>query len=708
MFDYAMLPKSLQWLDIHKNAITGLENYFSSVNGNNLSEEERIIDYLDASFNSIKELGPQNVPNTIETLILNDNKITTVVPYTFFKKKGLKKVDLTLNKMETIDRNAIRLSSDMETSTTQSTPTTFLLGGNPIRCDCHMAWFKSINSGINSVQNYPKIADLESIYCQLLHSKKSTVIPLVEANADDFLCSYETHCFALCHCCDYDACDCEMTCPGNCTCYHDNPWTKNIVDCSDSAFLDLPDQLPMDSTEIFLDGNNINELQSHDFIGRKNLITLYLNDSNILTVENHTFNGLSVLEELHLENNRIKVLQGDEFHGLNALKKLFLQNNLLRTINNSTFNGLGSLKVLSLHGNQLVDFPAWTLTENVKTLSHISLMGNRWSCHCGFITKFQRWLRIMKNNDLVQELSSLYCSHSSDEESFEKVSDNTVFATSSAIIERDLILTRNNTECHKFEYGTSEIQMLDKSGESRLNYLPLLISTLIFFTLFIVGLVTTYIYRNEARVWLYSRYGVRFFQRIDAVADAEKIFDAFLAYSISDDVFVRQVLAPELEQGGNHIPYPNQYKLCLFYRDLPLQVCLADLIIQASESSKRTILVLSENFLKSEWSRYDFKSGLHQALRGTSHKPIIIILGDIPNREIDPDLRLYLKNGTLLQWGSKTFWEKLKYLLPDIRKLPSHLMDDTYSFRYETCPRRAYEATSPSEEDSTRTMTLHI
>jgi hypothetical protein len=270
-----------------------------------------------------------------------------------------------------------------------------------------------------------------------------------------------------------------------------------------------------------------------------------------------------------------------------------------------------------------------------------------------------------------------------------------------------LILKRNVTECDLAEYGTSEIQMLDRGSNSNLSSLPLLISTLICLTLLIVGLVTVYFYRNEARIWLYSRYGIRFFQRIDAVADAEKIFDAFIAYSAGADVFVRQVLAPELEQGGDYIVYPNQYKLCLFYRDLPLQVCLADLIIQANESSKRTIIILSENFLKSEWSRYDFKSGLHQALRAGNRKPIIIMLGDIPSREIDPDLRLYLKNGTILYWGTKSFWEKLKYLLPDVTK-GGHLTDDTYSFSYETCPRRAYDATSPTEEDSTRTMTLHI
>ena len=730
MFDYAMLPssKSLKWLDIHKNAITGLENYFSTTavgSDRNDRENENELSYIDASFNKIRELGPQNVPNSVESLILNDNIIATIVPYTFFKKTRLKQVDLTLNKMETIDRNAIRLSSssDLLLSTSPSinkTPPSFLLGGNPIQCDCHMAWFKSINSGnSNNVQSYPIISDLEAMYCKLLHSKdNSEVIPLVEANADDFLCPYETHCFALCHCCDYDACDCEMTCPKNCTCYHDNPWTKNIVDCSGSDFQDLPDQLPMDSTEIYLDGNDINELRSHNFIGRKNLKTLYLNNSNILKVENHTFNGLSILEELHLEDNRLKVLQGDEFHGLKSLKKLFLNNNLLQTINNSTFNGLESLEILFLHGNRLVDYPVWTLsTEDVsKRLTRISLIGNLWSCRCTFMRKFQRWLIRIKNIQLIEDINSLYCSENIYQD-HNMVYDNSISSASSSAStfkgERRLIMKRNVTECEIAEYGTSEIQMLDKGygKTSTLSYLPLLISALIFFVLLIIGVVTIYLYRNEARVWLYSRYGIRFFQRIDAVADAEKIFDAFLAYSVADDVFVRQVLAPELEHGGNFISYPNQYKLCLFYRDLPLQVCLAELIIQASESSKRTIIILSENFLKSEWSRYDFKSGLHQALRATQRKPIIIMLGDIPSREIDPDLRLYLKNGTILYWGTKSFWEKLKYLMPDIRKGIGghHVMDDTYSFRYETCPRRAYEdTTSPTEEDSTRTMTLHI
>ena len=225
------------------------------------------------------------------------------------------------------------------------------------------------------------------------------------------------------------------------------------------------------------------------------------------------------------------------------------------------------------------------------------------------------------------------------------------------------------------------------------------------------------VYRNDLRVWLHSRYGVRFFQRIDDVETQDKIFDAFLTYSAKDDAFVRQVLAPELELSS------HQYKLCLFYRDLPLQAYLADTIVQASEASRRTILILSENFLKSEWSRYDYKSGMHQTLRNARTKLIVIVLGNINNRDIDPDLRLYLKSSIVVYWGDKHFWDKLKYALPDVDKnkglfchgynsmqLMHSSESDTNSFRYETCPRRQTynNGTTNSEQDSTRTMTIHI
>ena len=78
---------------------------------------------------------------------------------------------------------------------------------------------------------------------------------MFQAKSTDFLCTYTAHCFSLCHCCDFDACDCEQTCPDNCTCYHDLSWSVNIVECASAGFWEPPTAIPMDATEVYLPGN---------------------------------------------------------------------------------------------------------------------------------------------------------------------------------------------------------------------------------------------------------------------------------------------------------------------------------------------------------------------------------------------------------------------------------------------------------------------
>jgi hypothetical protein len=46
---------------------------------------------------------------------------------------------------------------------------------------------------------------------------------------------------------------------------------------------------------------------------------------------------------------------------------------------------------------------------------------------------------------------------------------------------------------------------------------------------------------------------------------------------------------------------------------------------------------------------------------------IIILLGDLPSKDLDPDIRLYLKNHTYLNCEDKKFWDKLRYALPDVK-----------------------------------------
>ena len=46
-----------------------------------------------------------------------------------------------------------------------------------------------------------------------------------------------------------------MTCPDNCSCYHDQSWSVNIVECDTRGFTQPPPAIPMDATEVYLPGN---------------------------------------------------------------------------------------------------------------------------------------------------------------------------------------------------------------------------------------------------------------------------------------------------------------------------------------------------------------------------------------------------------------------------------------------------------------------
>uniref|UniRef100_A0A182SQG3 TIR domain-containing protein n=1 Tax=Anopheles maculatus TaxID=74869 RepID=A0A182SQG3_9DIPT len=663
VFDYALIPTGLQWLDIHANKITELGNYFEI-------ESQLALSTIDASSNQLTEITGSAIPNSVELLYLNDNLISKVQSYTFFKKPNLTRVDLFGNKITTLDPNALRISAVPDDRPLPE----FYIGGNPYQCDCNLNWLQKSN--IDS-RTQPRLMDLDSIYCKLLYNRGRTYVPLVEAMPNQFLCKYDTHCFALCHCCDFYACDCKMECPKQCTCYHDQSWSSNVVDCSRAGYDDrLPDQIPMDSTQIYLDGNNFRSLGSHAFLGRKRLKILFLNGSSVETVSNRTFYGLKELEILQLDHNLLTALNGFEFEGLDSLKELFLQYNRITQIANHTFDHLHGLKILRLDHNRIVEFNVWHLP---KQLNDIRLAFNPWSCECDYVTRFQEYL---KTYDFVRDRHKIRCASYVSSNATAGVHSNGTASSAIASFGEDALPDGITTTTGDFlvYYDNSSTlctgaipleNVINGNLTSRKTilspqpiegYIPLLVTGLFGFSLVIILTLVLFVFRQEMRVWFHSKFGVRLFYRNADIDknERDKLFDAFISYSSKDEAFVAEELAPMLE---NEDP---SYKLCLHYRDFPVGAYIADNILQAVESSRRTIMVLSENFIKSEWCRFEFKSAHHQVLRDRRRRLIVILLGEVPQKDLDPDIRLYLKTNTYLQWGDKLFWEKLRFALPDV------------------------------------------
>ncbi|CAK9804231.1 Toll-like receptor 7 [Anthophora quadrimaculata] len=648
-FDYAFIPGNLKWLDIHGNFIENLGNYYKI--------RDSKVKTLDASHNRITELSPLSVPDSVELLFINNNYISVVRPNTFTDKVNLTRVDMYANMIEMMGLTSLLLTKVPEERPLPE----FYIGGNPFNCNCSMDWLPAINNQ-TSTREYPRIMDLDNVMCGTSGPRGVAIVSASSARSEQFLCRYEAHCYALCHCCDFDACDCEMTCPAGCKCYNDRTWNTNAVDCSGLNVDEIPRRIPMDVTEVYLDGNVLRELQNHVFIGRKNMRVLYVNASDIESIQNRTFNGLNNLQILHLEDNRIRELKGFEFERLSHLRELYLQNNLIGFIGNLTFLPLRSLEILRLSGNRLVTFPVWQVTLNAR-LVELSLGGNPWSCRCKFLQELSSW--VSDNAHKVVDANDVWCYYGGD--------------ARPAYRRR---LNVNETVCSDYFSQGGVIESIMVS-----DYLPLVAATLSAVLVLLVIIVLAFIFREPVGAWAYSKYGLRFLRTKPGKStgtvtmpsaapmtsccdtDRERLYDCYVCYSPNDEDFVLHSLAVELEHGTAGL------RLCLHHRDLPcvLRASAPAVVLEAVDASRRVLIILTRNFLQTEWSRFEFREALHEALRGRAAQLIIVQAGHAcPEVERDHELRLYLRTAAaILTWGEKRFWERLRYAIP-----PANTMAD--------------------------------
>lgn len=164
-------------------------------------------------------------------------------------------------------------------------------------------------------------------------------------------------------------------------------------------------------------------------------------------------------------------------------------------------------------------------------------------------------------------------------------------------------------------------------------------------------------FQIEVKVWLYAhRYCMRFVR--EEKYDRTKMYDAFISYSHEDEDFVIDQLVPGLENG------PNRFKISLGFKSWIISEYILTQISRFVEESRRTIVVLSPNFLKGVWSRMEFRAAHKQVFSDERVKVVVVLFGDIPPAEkLDPVLRAYLSINAHVKWGDPWFWDKLNYAL---------------------------------------------
>nr|QCL09083.1 Toll-like receptor 2 [Lutjanus peru] len=139
-------------------------------------------------------------------------------------------------------------------------------------------------------------------------------------------------------------------------------------------------------------------------------------------------------------------------------------------------------------------------------------------------------------------------------------------------------------------------------------------------------------------------------------------YDAFVSYSEMDTGWVEAHLIPELEEAEPPL------QLCLHKRDFIPGGWILDNIMNAIDKSHRTLFVLSQHFVRSEWCKYELDY-THFRLFDQNDDAVVLILLEPIDKETIPKkfckLRKIMNSRTYLEWPGDDdhiprFWQSLR------------------------------------------------
>ena len=285
------------------------------------------------------------------------------------------------------------------------------------------------------------------------------------------------------------------------------------------------------------------------------------------------------------------------------------------------------LKKIFLDSNKLTSLP-----EGFQSLrlSQINLQNNFFTCDCKNLW-MKSWLK-KQTHAFLGGAESVACS-----------SGDMNQAKPLVLVEDTDFVCRGTVE-------TSHVE-----NDSIKTISSYVLAGFLFIMLVLVGLI--YRFRKEIKLVLYTRFNWHPFDRVDD-SDPSKIYDAFVSFNAGDREWVKENLHNKLE---NHNP---PYKLCIHYRDFVPGAPIVDNILRNVKKSRRMIMVLSQNFIQSEWCMLEFRTAHRKVLEGRANYLIIVLFDDVNVDTLDDELKLYLRTNTYLSVQSKSFWQQLKYALP--------------------------------------------
>ena len=367
--------------------------------------------------------------------------------------------------------------------------------------------------------------------------------------------------------------------------------------------------------------------------------------SNINSLDpKHTNISIPSLEDLILAQNKLKSIEQIYFIKAPNLTSLNLNDNEIEHIDSGIVHAYKYLIHLSIDGNALVSLSG---LEHLTLLKHLNAARNQ-------ITQVPQWLISTKNEPVLITLD---------------LSDNPFSCTCKIEKFRNWIESDTNTWLQPGQYNCAspESQKGISISEVKLDcrsytafYIGISIPFLILSCVLIIFLIR---YRWHIKYKLFLLYrNYRPFPEINDDFEMLQLqYHAYIAYNENseDDAWVMNDLQPNMEQG------PEPVHLCIKRRDFIPGHSLIESISENIQQSRKTILVLSPNFVGSEWCYHEMEMAKMRLLDENLDVIVMVLLKEIPNNMITLSLRLLLCKKEYLKWpkdraGQRLFWQRLR------------------------------------------------
>ena len=377
-------------------------------------------------------------------------------------------------------------------------------------------------------------------------------------------------------------------------------------------------------TKLDLSGSTIRKINAPDLkdtnISIPSLEDLTLAKNKLTSIGQILFIKAPKLVYLNISDNQIKTIDSAIAHAFKHLVHLSIDGNAIVSL--SGLKHLTFLKHLNAARNQITEVPQWLIsTMNEPVLITLDLSDNPFSCTCR-IEKFRKWI-VSDTNTWLQP-GQYNCGY-----------PETLAGRSISDIELDC---RSSTW---FYIGVS-------------------IPFVILFCMLIIFLIR---YRWHIKYKLFLLYrNYRPFPEINEEFEMLQLqYHAYIAYNENseDDAWVLNDLQPNMEQG------PEPVRLCIKSRDFIPGHSLIESISENIQQSHNTILVLSPNFVESEWCYHEMEMAKMRLLDENLDVIVLVLLNEIPNNAITLSLRQLLCKKEYLKWpkdraGQRLFWQRLR------------------------------------------------